>query len=236
MRATLLRLTGVIAFLCATGIAQGTPVIYYVNVPILEPAGGTFGCFLPGPPFCAFGVITGTITTDGKIGLLDPSTDILAWNLSVFVPPGQGPFIEPPPEEGFIFGPASYPDGSGNPAQCISGFGTGPYGLGATSIGCLEATPTELLVPGLPDPSGPLIFVEICPLPSPEVCAGGGFVGRDPLQFTYTLSVGYGELDFGPGQVVGTAPEPDNAALLGCGLGVLYFARRRFRAHISGPT
>ena len=239
MLATLIRLTGVIAFVCTIGIAQGS-VVYNVNVPFEEPVGPGVTC-----P-CATGTITGTITTNGKIGLLDPSTDILAWNLSVFVPPGQGPF-NPPLDEGFLFGPASYPDGSGNRAQCISGIGTGPGG--GTSTSCLEATPTELLVPF--SPPGPFLFVEICPPGTPPpgfplICVGGGFVDRDPLQFTYTIPVppgfhpgvvpGYGELDFGPGQVVGTAPEPDDAALLGCGLAVLYYARRRFRAPIFDPN
>ena len=247
MLATLIRLTGVIAFVCAMGIAQGS-VVYNVNIPFEEsPAGAS----CPPSPFpytsfyCAYGFITGTISTNGKLGLLDPSTDILAWNLSVFVPPGQGVFnpFPTPPFEGFLFGPASYPGGSGNPARCISGFGTGPGG--PTSTSCLEATPTELLVPF--SPPGPFLFVEICPPGTPPpgfplICVGGGFVDRDPLQFTYTIPVppgfppgfvpGYGELDFGPGQVVGTTPEPDNAALLGCGLAVLYYARRRFRAPI----
>jgi hypothetical protein len=214
------------------GVVQGMPIVYDVNIRFTEPPP------FPGPS--ANGAITGTITTDGKFGVLDPSSDILAWNLSVFVPPGQSPGVD----EGFLFGPASYPDGSGNPARCVSGIGTGPGG--PTSTSCLEATPTELLVNF--SPPDPFLFVEICGpdgLPFPgALCVGGGFILRDPLQFTYNipprpgsgLAPGFGELDFGPGQVVGTTPEPDNAALLGCGLAVLYYARRRFRAQPLVPT
>jgi hypothetical protein len=179
-----------VALMCVCGVAAATPIVYNVYI-----SDGTE-------------TVSGTITTDGTIGVL-AAGDITAWHLAAVGPQ--------------TFGPAT---GAG--VECLPDF-LGGCGLGATSstlfsIGdpfctfppCLPLGQVSFLGPGGTSIGFSVLGIDVVGIEA-GTC-GPGCNGGYPLQ------------GLGP---IGATPEPGTFSLLGLALAGLGFARKRSRGRQS---